>query len=223
MLCWTSMCQQAGRCVRWQTQAAVTAGGCWLESLRHLSHLSTGTKSGAQLQTTPRTERKAVVPLALHASFSVAEVVQVIVRLVLQIKQRLSCCTPDALLQRRAAMLQLATWTDPLVGSSAKSSLILHLQKSPEGSIQLCCLLCILWACSANPDGTIILTGEAPKCHWWNRNQSIAFEIIWAARERSQTLNRLDDLILYWTREWIPDRKGRHFSNWTELFFNIPS
>lgn len=91
-------------------------GGCWLESLRHLSHLSTGTKSGAQLQTTLRTEAKAAGPLALHASVSVAEVVQVIVRLVLQAKPRLSC---NAMLRCYNVLHD----TDPLVGSSAQSSL----------------------------------------------------------------------------------------------------
>lgn len=108
-----------------------------MESLHHLSHRSTGTKSRAQQQTTPRDESKAALPLALHASVSVAEGCT---------GYRLACSAnkaeakllyfrrsgANAALRCHNSLPGLILWLDPLQNHHC---LILSMQKSPESSV----------------------------------------------------------------------------------------
>lgn len=121
-------------------------GGCWLESLRHLSHPSRGTKSGPVAPSSaakrlrgkrrkPRRQRR-----RMHARASVAEVAQVIIRLVRQIKPRPSCLYArrsralvcDAALRCYNLLPALILRVDPLHTTLAIRSFFL--QKGPEGS-----------------------------------------------------------------------------------------
>lgn len=178
------MCQQAGRCARWQTQAAVTAGGLlvgkppsFVSSFKRNKVWPGGTELSCK--TAPRREKK--------ARASVAEVAQVIIRLVRQIKPRPSC-----LCARRSRALVCDATTCYLHWSSGWILCTLRSLSDPFSAerplraprIHQCRLLCMLSVCSGrrtNPDGTVVLTGEAPECHRHNRNQSIASESIWAA------------------------------------------
>lgn len=158
-----------------------------------------------------------------HARASVAEVAQVIIRLVRQIKPRPSCLCArrsralvcDAALRCYNLLPALILRVDPLHATLAiRSFFCRKALRAPH--IQQCRLLCMLSVCSSrrtNPDGTVVLTGEAPECHRHNRNQSIASESIWAA-----TGSKISSDIGLDSELQI--EKWRHFINWTDPRFN---
>lgn len=207
------MCQQAGRCVRWQTQAAVTAGGCWLESLRHLSHPSRGTKSGPVAPSSAAKRllgKRRKLRRRTRARASVAEVAQVIIRLVRQIKPRPSCLCArrsralvcDAALRCYNLLPALILRVDPLHAALAIRSFFL--QKGPEGSTYSTVLFALhalsvlyqtfkpRWHCGSHWRGSRVSSTQSQSIHRIRKYLGC---------------KRLQDLIGHWTRQWTADRK----------------